>query len=295
MYSRCVNFQIAQRLRSLSAEVRSSRIKLINLRQITQRERIALLSAVPSEQPEQPKESKEGEEDAKSWRENPNLKYWIIGTLGISGAIYQYVYKNHEKKRLRVKSLPLPPSHYVHTREKDLTALSSLHTQLKRSGPLTILHIVGCPGSGKTELARAFAEKLAKNEEERYTFLPGNLLYGTLNGSSVDSLLFDVKRFAISVGCLESNWTSKAGEGVHFNSLPKQEQLDFFVEAVKEKLIESQGWVLVLENVNDSEVLNRWFSKNSGSSWGNGTILVTRETNPNWDFLINNAYSIDAG
>ena len=294
MYSRCVNFQIAHRLRSASAEVRTTRIKLIKLRQIPQREQIVLLSVVPSK-PEKQKESKEGEEDAKSWRENPNLKYWVIGTLGISGAIYQYVYRNHEKKRLRVKSLPLPPSHYVYTREKDLTALSSLHAQLRKSGSLTVLHIVGCPGSGKTELARAFAEKLAKNEDERYTFLPGNLFYGTLNGSSVDSLLFDVKRFAISVGCLESDWTSKADEGVHFNSLPKEEQLDFFVEAVREKLNDSQGWVLILENIKDSEVLNRWFSNNTGNSWGNGTILVTREINPNWDLLMNNAYSVDAG
>ena len=294
MYYRCVNFQIARRLRSASPEVRSSRIKLINLRQTTQREQIALLSAASSE-PEKQKESKEGEEDSKSWRENPNLKYWIIGTLGISGAIYQYVYRNHEKKRLRVKSLPVSPSHRVHTREKDLTALSTLHTQLKKTGPFTVLHIVGCPGSGKTELARAFAENLSKNEEKRYTFLPGDLLYGTLNGSSVESLLFDVKRFAISVGCLESNWTSKAGEGVYFNSLPKEEQLYFFVEAVKEKLNKSQGWVLILENVKDSEVLNRWFSNNSGNSWGKGTILVTREINPNWDLYTNNAYSIYAG
>lgn len=294
MYCRCVNFQIAHCLRSASAEVRNTRIKLLNLRKTTQRERIALLSAVPSE-PEKQKESKEGQEDSKSWRENPNLKYWIIGTLGISGAIYQYVYRNHEKKRLRVKSLPVSPIHYVHTREKDVTALSTLHTQLKKTGPFTVLHIVGCPGSGKTELARAFAENIAKNEEERHTFLPGNLLYGTLNGSSVDSLLFDVKRFAISVGCLESNWTSKAGEGVHFNSLPKEEQLYFFVEAVKEKLNKSQGWVLILENVKDSEVLTRWFSNNSGNSWGNGTILVTRESNPNRDLLMNSVYSIDAG
>jgi len=291
MYSRCVNFQVARRLRSACAEVRTSRIKL---KQITQKEHKAFLSAVSSE-PEKQKESREGEDDTKSWRENPNLKYWIIGTLGISGAIYQYVYRNHEKKRLQVKSLPLPPSHYVYTREKDLTALSSLHAQVKKSGSLNVLHIVGCPGSGKTELARAFAEKLAKSEEDRYTFLPGNLLYGTLNGSSVDSLLFDVKRFAISVGCLESNWTSKAGEGVLFNSLPKEEQLDFFVETIKEKLNNSQGWVLILENVKDIEVLNRWFSKSSGNSWGNGTILVTREINPNWDLLMNNAYSIDAG
>lgn len=291
MYSRCLNFQIAHRLRFASAGLRSTRIKL---REIPQRQQIASLSTAPAEAETQ-KDRKEGDEDAKSWKENPNLKYWIIGALGISGTIYQYVYRNHEKKRLRVKSLPLAPSHYVHTREQDLAALSSLHAQLQRSGSLTVLHIVGCPGSGKTELARAFAEKLAKNEEERYVFLPGNLLYGTLNGSSIDSLLFDAKRFAISIGCLESDWTSKAGEDVHFNSLSKEEQLDCFVEAVREKLNDSQGWILILENVNDSEVLNRWFSSNSQNSWGNGTILVTREMNASRDSLVNNTYSINEG
>ena len=291
MYSRYLNFQIMHRLLSASAGFRNTRVKL---RKIPWRTQIASLSSAPS-QAETQKDSKEGNEDAKSWRENPNLKYWIIGTLGISGAIYQYVYRNHEKKRLRVKSLPHAPSHYVHTREQDLAALSSVHAHLKKSGSLTVLHIVGCPGSGKTELARAFAEKLAKSEEERYVFLPGNLLYGTLNGSSVDSLLFDVKRFAISIGCLESEWTSKAGEDVHFNSLPKEEQLDCYVEAVREKLNDSQGWVLILENVKDSEILNRWFSSNSQNSWGNGTILVTREMNASRDSLVNNTYSINEG
>lgn len=292
MYSRCLNFQIAHRLRAASAGLRSTRI--YKLRQFPLREQVAPLSASSSEAARQ-NETKENGEDAKSWRENPYLKYWIIAILGISGTIYHYVYRNHEKKRLLVKSLPLAPSHYVHTREQDLSALSSLHNLLKNSGSLTALHIVGCPGSGKTDLARSFAEKLAKDEEERYTFLPGNLLYGTLNASSVDSLLFDVKRFAISIGCFESDWTSKAGEGFDFNSLSKEEQLDCFVEAVQEKLYDSQGWVLILENVTDNEVLSRWFSSNSQKSWGNGTVLVTRDMNVSRDSLVNNTYSINEG
>ena len=293
MYARYLNFQIGHRSRSVSSGLRRTRVYL-KLREIPQSVQVASLSAAPSAAEKQ-KDSKEGDEDPKSWKENSNLKYWVIGTLGISGAIYQYVYRNHEKKRVRVKSLPPAPRHYIHTREQDVTALSSLHDQLKRSGSLTVLNIVGCPGSGKTELARAFAEKLAKNEEERYVFLPGNLLYGALNALSVDSLLFDVKKFTISIGCLESDWTSKADENVHFNSLSREEQLDCFMEAVREKLNDSQGWVLILENVKDSEVLNRWFSDHSKKSWGNGTILVTRDVNASRDSLLNNTYSIDKG
>ena len=293
MYSRSLNFQIARCLRAVNAYsgLRSTQVKL---RRIPSRVQAFHLSSTLSEA-ERKEDSKESDEEPKSWRENPNLKYWILGSMGISGSVYYYVYRNHEKKRLLVKSLPSTSSHYILPRERDLSALSSLYNQLKGKGSLTVLHIVGCPGSGKTELARAFAEKLAREEQERYTFLPGNLFFGTLNGSSVDNLLFDVKRFAISIGCFESDWTSKAGEGVYFAGLSKEEQLDCFVDAVREKLKDSQGWILILENIMDNEVLHRWFSANSPKSWGNGTVLVTRDVNMNGDSLMNNTYSINEG
>lgn len=266
----------------------------VNLQRIFFRKQPLRPSTTLSEA-ERKEDSKESDEEPKSWRENPTLKYWVLGSLGISGSVYYYVYRNHEKKRLLVKHLPSTPSHFVLSRERDLSALFSLHSQLKGRESLTVLHIVGCPGSGKTELAREFAEKLSREEQERYTFLPGNLFFGTLNGSSVESLLFDVKRFAISVGCFESDWTSKAGEGVNFSSLSKEEQLDYLVDAVREKLKNSQGWILILENVKDNEAMYRWFSANSSKNWGNGTVLLTRDGHVNSDAVINNTYSIDEG
>ena len=286
MFYRCLNVQTALRLRSAA----SVGIRARNyLRRIPQREQVATLSSTAADTKKE-KETNEDKEEVKSWKENPNLKYWIIGTLGISASVYYYVRKNYEKKRLFVKSFPSVPSHYMHPRVNELSAL---HDQLKKSGPGTVLGIVGCPGSGKTQLARAFAERLVEKEEDSYHFLPGNLFYGTVNASSIDSLLFDVKRFAISIGCLQSDWTSKAGEGSQFNSLSKEEQLDCFVEAVREKLHDSQAWILILENVKDSAVMSRWF--NAQKSWGNGTILVTTEMNATRDSLVNNTYNINQG
>lgn len=291
MFYRCLNVQTAFRLRSaVGVGIRAGNY----LRRIPQRDQVITLSSTASDA-KQEKETNEDKEEAKSWKENPNLKYWIIGTLGISGSVYYYVRKNHEKKRLFVKSFPPVPSHYMHPRENELSALSAIHDQLKNGGPVTVLHIVGCPGSGKTQLARAFAERLVEKEEKSYHFLPGNLFYGTVNASSIESLLFDVKRFAISIGCLESDWTSKAGEGSQFNSLSKEEQLDCFVEAVREKLYDSQAWSLILENVKDSALMSRWFSSDAQKSWGNGTILVTTELNATRDSLASNTYNINQG
>lgn len=291
MFYRCLNVQTAFRLRSaVGVGIRAGNY----LRRIPQRDQVITLSSTASDA-KQEKETNEDKEEAKSWKENPNLKYWIIGTLGISGSVYYYVRKNHEKKRLFVKSFPPVPSHYMHPRENELSALSAIHDQLKNGGPVTVLHIVGCPGSGKTQLARAFAERLVEKEEKSYHFLPGNLFYGTVNASSIESLLFDIKRFAISIRCLESDWTSKAGEGLQFNSLSKEEQLDCFVEAVREKLYDSQAWSLILENVKDSALMSRWFSSDAQKSWGNGTILVTTELNATRDSLASNTYNINQG
>lgn len=293
MYSRPLSLQMTRCLRAATGYSRTRRTQ-VNLQRIFLREQPLRPSTTLSEA-ERKEDSKESDEEPKSWRENPALKYWILGSLGISGSVYYYVYRNHEKKRLLVKHLPSAPSHFVLSRERDLSALSSLHSQLKGKESLTVLHIVGCPGSGKTELAREFAEKLSREEQEKYTFLPGNLFFGTLNGTSVKSLLFDVKRFAISVGCFESDWTSKADEGVNFSSLSKEEQLDYLVDAVREKLKNSQGWILILENVKDNEVMYRWFSANSSKNWGNGTVLLTRDGHVDSDAMINNTYSIDEG
>lgn len=241
---------------------------------------------------EDEKERNESNEEEKSWKENPNLKYWVLGTLGISSSVYFYVRRNREKSRRIMKSFPSLPNHYIQPREKELTSLTALHDQSKRTGSVTVLQIVGELGSGKTQLARAFAERLAKIEEKSYRLFPGDLLYGTFNASSIDSLLFDVKRFAVSIGCLESDWKSKTSEGLQCASLSQEEQLDCLVEAVIEKLQDSQAWILILENVKDGEVLRRWFSNDSQRKWGNGTILVTRQNDIRNDYLVNSLSNI---
>lgn len=293
MFHRCINFYFTGRLRFAAAGhgaiCAQNNQRLFSLRKYaTQRASIAAKNEVE-------KQRDENNEEAKSWKENPNLKYWVLGTLGISSSVYYYVRKNRGNSRRIVKSLPPSAIHYVDPREKELSALSALYDRVKKSGSVTVLHIVGYPGSGKTQLARAFSERLAQEKENSYNFLPGNLFFGTINASSIDSLLFDVKRFAISIGCVESEWASKSGQDLQFSSLSKEKQLDFLVEAVREKLQDSQAWILILEDIKNSEYLSHWFSSDSQKNWGNGTILVTREMNTRRDSSVNNTYNISKG
>ena len=234
-------------------------------------------------------------EREKSWRENPSFKYWVIGALGMAGSIYYYVYRNFEKKRLLIKSVPSTPNHFMHPRQRDIVNLSAMHSKLRKSGSLSALYIVGSAGSGKTQLARAFAEKLRQQEEEHYRFLPGDLLFGTINASSLENLLFDLKRFAMSAGCLGTGWSSKSADGKPFCNLSVEDQIHCFISCIKEKLKASQGWVLILDNVKDKEIIKRWFSDEPQNSWGKGTMLVTASGYEDKDSLHSNVYNIDEG
>lgn len=291
MFYRSSNINSVGRLRFVHAVTRVLCVGRNSQRLVPLKRRASQRYLTPAKN-EVEKERNESNEEAKSWRENPNLKYWILGTLGISSSVYYYVRRNREKSRRIIKSFPSLPSHYIQPREKDLTALTTLHDQLKRTGSVTVLQIVGDVGSGKTQLARAFADRLSKVDEKSYDLFPGDLLYGTFNGSSIESLLFDVKRFAVSIGCLESDWKSKMAEGLPYTSLSQEEQLDCLVDAVIEKLQDCQAWILILENVKDGEVFRRWFSNDPQRKWGNGTILVTRHNDIRNDDLVNNTSNI---
>lgn len=232
------------------------------------------------------------EEAPKSWRENPNLKYWVIGASVITGIIYRYVYKEKEKKKLIVKNFPPLPNHKVQMRNSDLHELEQLHKNLK-TGSVNIVHLEGHTGSGKTLLAREFAEKLFNNNEKRFCFLPFNLFVGTVNAASLETLLFDVKRFAVAIGCKTKDWLDRVEEGRAFAGLSSDEQLHVIVEAVKEKLRANPHWILILDGLKDETILGKLFDQEDKSSWGKGTVLITGCNQPSL-FQVN-SYSVDKG
>ena len=234
-------------------------------------------------------------ESPKSWRENPNLKYWVIGIVGVTGSLYYYFYKDRDKKRLRVKLLPQKSTHHVHPRNSDMEGLQRLHGHLRNQSSFVVLPILGPSGYGKTTLACAFAEKLFAQEEEKYEFIPGNHLLGTVNASSMDSAIFDMKKLSIVLGCSAQDWTSRASPGNAFGDLGKEEQLRCLVGAVREKFAASPGWVVILDNAKDDEALKRaFFGESLVEEWGRGTVLITSEGR-GWQNMFSTAYQLDKG
>ena len=232
------------------------------------------------------------EEAPKSWRENPNLKYWVIGISAITGIIYRYVYKGKEKKKLVVKNFPPLPNHKVQIRHADLQELEHLHENLK-TGSVNFVHVEGHTGSGKTLLVREFAEKLFNQNEKRFCFLPFNLFVGTVDAASLETLLFDMKRFAVAIGCKAKDWLDQVEEGHTFAGLSSDEQLHVIAEAVKEKLQANPHWILIIDGLKDETMLGKLFDDEDKSAWGKGTVLITGCHQPKL-FQVN-SYNVDKG
>lgn len=235
--------------------------------------------------------TKTAEESPKSWRENPNLKYWVIGVGAITGVIYRYVYKEKDKKKIIVKNFPSLPSHKLQSRDTDLNELYNLYKN-SRSSSVSTVFIEGYHGSGKTLMAAALAEKLTKEEEGKYHFLPRNLFAGTINAANLNTLLFDIKKFAVAVGCQSKDWLLRIDEGVKFGNLSDGEQLRVIANALQEKLSDNPNWILIFDNLNDSELLHEVFGDDL-SSWGKGTLIVTTGTNHNAEH--SPSYCLDKG
>ena len=233
------------------------------------------LTTVDSQQPRVGKEAETS--SSNSWRENPNLKYWVIGISLIGGVIFHYVYRDREKKRLIVKNLPAIPNHPIHPRQKEVSELKDLHKLLKRDNDVVFIQIVGSKGAGKTQLASLLAQEIAKEEQRKFQILPRNHFTGYINASSLDTLLLDVKRFCIAMGCQENDWSSKSVGASNFLDLSKQDQLNCFTEAMKDKLQENSGWVVIIDDLSREVSLDNWLSDGIESSCGKGTIIITSE------------------
>lgn len=230
-----------------------------------------------------------------SWRENPNLKYWVIGVSLIGGVIFHYVYRDREKKRLIIKNLPAIPNHPISPRKREVSELRSLQSVLMRDNDVAVIQIVGPRGAGKTQLASLLAEDIAREEQAKLRILPRNHFTGCINASSLESLLLDVKRFCIAIGCKEDDWSSKSKGNSDFFNLGKQEQLHCFTEALKEKLRDNSGWVVIVDNPSEEVNLDEWLSDDINSNWGKGTFIITSSNALQNDSYKDGIYSLDKG
>ncbi|KAK3754964.1 hypothetical protein QZH41_017348, partial [Actinostola sp. cb2023] len=203
-----------------------------------------------------------------------------------------YVYNEKDKRKVIVKHFPALPNHKLQSRDADLNELYQLHKTLHSSSVTSVI-VEGYSGSGKTLLAHALAEKLAKEEEGRYYFLPRNMFVGTINAANLDTLLFDVKKFAIAIGCQTKDWLMRVDEGTQFASLSDDKQLHIIVDSVKEKLTENPNWILIIDGLKDYKLLQRLFDEEDKSSWGKGTVIVTSPVKHNSDQI--NTYCLDKG
>ena len=73
-------------------------------------------------------------------------------------------------RRVAIKMITTPPTHELYNRTADVVDVVNELNRLTRSNPKREVHVVisGCPGAGKSELARQVGEKIFHSENKRF-------------------------------------------------------------------------------------------------------------------------------
>ncbi|XP_022788430.1 uncharacterized protein LOC111328292 [Stylophora pistillata] len=127
--------------------------------------------------------------------------------------------------------------------------------------------ITGNPGSGKSQIARQVGRKFADENPDSNSFVM------TLDAESEETLFESYKRFSRELGITEYSLGNIVGGD---SKLTKKEQITHLKSFAFSKVREYSTWLLILDNVDESESLCRFLSEKEERG-GCGQVLVTTQ------------------
>jgi predicted acylesterase/phospholipase RssA/tetratricopeptide (TPR) repeat protein len=167
----------------------------------------------------------------------------------------------------KVHNIPTPPKHYQETywRNELQERLRKLSDNNKPGYPV-MLAVTGTPGSGKTELAKAFAYEYSQQLKTQFDL---NQL-GLSQVPVVRYLLAD------NVNNLWSNYRNLANDlGIDTNRLKEEDDNGWhnrICSQVNQILSKTSGWLLIFDNAEDLNVIQPFLPLTGAQ---NGTVLFT--------------------
>ena len=138
--------------------------------------------------------------------------------------------------------LPVQPSHEVVYRSEKIKQVSQDLKKLSNdnNGELTYFYICGNPGSGKSQLARQVCEDIYQgiNWQTETTF------FMTIDGKSLDSLLYSYEDFCRRLNCSES-----VLKNIINSSKPKDEKIKDLRSQITTRIKNWKRWWVIVDNV----------------------------------------------
>ena len=162
-----------------------------------------------------------------------------------------------------------PPKHNCITRSEELTQLKEMFNSFDTSTSdkaVYAVYLVGLPGSGKSELARQYGNRVFERGEVSTVI--------TLSTESEEQFRDDVIQAIIKLKAAEGTDTKKKD----YN----EETIEDLIEELQKLLTGRRpGWLLIVDNIRNTNITRGGFYKklpNPGTkNWGKGYMLLTTQ------------------
>ncbi|EDV22461.1 uncharacterized protein TRIADDRAFT_59079 [Trichoplax adhaerens] len=213
----------------------------------------------------------------------PFVKISLMALAAVMSAtaLYEYLYHGPAKKKnkLGIQILPASPNHFCIERNEYISHLESECGSLLRSlffKDIKTIFLTGLTASGKSQIARFYAEKYSK--KFRFPVIKPPVI-ATLSGNSIEDYLSSIRSLAIELGSTPSEWSRESDNGILFSNLPVPRQIEILVEEVSQKLKMAGRWLLIIDDLkSDCGIKQAWWPQpDQDNIWGKGCVLITCE------------------
>ena len=168
--------------------------------------------------------------------------------------------------------LPPKPPHVIASRDFHVDNVTQKLLNLRKAKENTLIYcyISGNPGSGKSQLAGQVAEKYY-NETSKDATAPSFVM--TLSAENPEALLTSYLSLARKMHCPDSTINTTENS----KDLDNEGKIAIIKDLIARKIHLYSSWLLVIDNVTNLHLIERFLPECGSEQWGKGQLLITMQ------------------